>query len=217
MPDAATSPATSPATARPRVADDPESWVDAHGDSLFAYATSRLRSASRADDLVQETFLAALKSHHRFEGRSNTRTWLIGILRNKILDHFRKASREQSFTDLDFYADEEDDRFHREGPFVDGWIHERGPKAWKKDRIEAMDRDAFWKTFDACLIKLPPNVARVFALREMDDIESAEICDILNVTQSNLWVMLHRARMALRRCLENNWFAHSDAEPPQNS
>src|SRR5687767_14568300 len=96
---------------------DPERWVDEHGDYLFKFALARLRDAAKAEDMVQETFLAALKGAERFAGRSAERSWLAGILKHKILDHFRKASRESSFTDLDFYADEESDRFIPDGVF----------------------------------------------------------------------------------------------------
>src|SRR5580698_2342527 len=90
---------------------DPERWVDEHGDYLFKFALSRLRDVTRAEDAVQETFLAALKGGKNFAGRSAEKSWLTGILKNKIYDHFRKAGRETPFTDLEFYADEESDRF----------------------------------------------------------------------------------------------------------
>ena len=94
---------------------DPEQWVELHGDYLFKYALMRLRDPARAEDAVQETFLAALKGGKRFAGRSAEKSWLVGILKNKIFDHYRKASRETSFTDLDFHADEESDRFVADG------------------------------------------------------------------------------------------------------
>src|SRR5579863_6750809 len=90
---------------------DPERWVDEHGDYLFRFAFARLRDQTRAEDAVQETFLAALKGGKNFAGRSAEKSWLVGILKNKIYDYFRKAGRETSFTDLEFYADEESDRF----------------------------------------------------------------------------------------------------------
>lgn len=166
---------------------------------------ARLRDASAAEDLVQDTFLAALKGRQNFEGRSAERSWLTGILKHKILDRFRKAGRETAFTDLQFYADEESDRFIGDGPFAGGWIHEFGPTEWEAPGA-SLDKEAFWKTFAECNGKLPKNVATVFTLREVDGIESREICALLNITESNLWVMLHRARMALRRCIETNWF-----------
>ncbi len=185
---------------------DPERWVDEHGDYLFCYALSRLRDPVRAEDAVQETFLAALKGGKSFAGRSAEKSWLTGILKNKIFDHYRKTSRETSFTDLDFYADEESDRFVARGVGEGGWIHKLGPLEWSADPGDSLDKEQFWKTFRDCSNKLPKNVAAVFTLREVDGVDSREICATLNISESNLWVMLHRARMALRRCLETNWF-----------
>ena len=185
---------------------DPERWVELHGDYLFKYALMRLRDAARAEDAVQETFLAALKGGKSFAGRSAEKSWLVGILKNKICDYYRKASRETSFTDMEFYSDEESDRFLPDGPFKGGWIHELGPQEWANPGA-SLDSEVFWRTFHDCSNKLPKNVATVFNLREVDGIESKEICAMLNISESNLWVMLHRARMALRRCLETNWFA----------
>jgi len=185
---------------------DPERWVESYGDYLFKYALMRLRDSARAEDAVQETFLAALKGGKTFAGRSAEKSWLVGILKNKICDYYRKASRETSFTDLEFYSDEENDRFIPDGLFKDGWIHELGPLEWSSDPGASLDSQEFWKTFHDCSTKMPKNVAAVFNLREVDGVESKEICAMLNISENNLWVMLHRARMALRRCLETNWF-----------
>ena len=189
---------------------DPERWVDEHGDYLFKFALARLRDPARAEDLVQETFLAALKGGDKFAGRSAEKSWLTGILKHKILDHYRKASRETSFTDLEFYGDEESDKFISDGPFQGGWIHdagrELGPMEWSSQPGSSLDSQAFWKTFHDCSNKMPKNVSAVFTMREVDGVESREICQVLNISENNLWVMLHRARMALRSCLETNWF-----------
>lgn len=185
---------------------DPERWVDEHGDYLFKFALLRLRDPARAEDAVQETFLAALKGEKNFAGRSAEKSWLVGILKNKIYDYFRKAGRETSFTDLEFYADEEGDRFVANGLGQGGWIHAQAPQEWPNPG-ESLDNELFWKAYRDCSGRLPKNIAAVFNLREVDGLESREICALLNISDSNLWVMLHRARMALRRCLETNWFA----------
>src|SRR5262249_40626608 len=158
------------------------------------------------EDLVQETFLAALKGHQSFAGRSGEKGWLVGILKHKVLDHFRRAGRETPFTDLEFYSDEEGDRFISEGMFQGCWIHELGPLEWSADAGAAIDSQAFWNVYHQCAGKMPRNIATVFTMREVDGVESKEICSLLNITENNLWVMLHRARMALRRCMETNWF-----------
>jgi RNA polymerase sigma-70 factor (TIGR02943 family) len=201
-------PAASPGSAG--TLSDPERWVDLYGDYLFKYALMRLRAAARAEDAVQETFLAALKGGKTFAGRSAEKSWLVGILKNKIYDHYRRANRETPFTDMEFYSDEEGDRFVPDGTFKDGWIHELGPQEWLGPGA-SLDSEAFWKTFQDCSSKLPKNVSTVFCLREVDGVESKEICALLNISENNLWVMLHRARMALRRCLETNWFAKENA------
>jgi len=184
---------------------DPERWVEEHGDYLFKYAMIRLRDPAKAEDAVQETFLAALKGGRTFQGRSAEKSWLVGILKNKIFDHFRRASRETSFTDLEFYQDEESDRFVSEGVGQGGWIHDLGPQEWSEPGA-SLDSEMFWQTYRDCAGKLPAKVAAVFTLREVDGVESREVCRLLGISESNLWVMLHRARMALRRCLETNWF-----------
>jgi RNA polymerase sigma-70 factor (ECF subfamily) len=190
----------------PPALSDPECWVELYGDYLFKYALMRLRDATKAEDAVQETFLAALKGGRAFAGRSAEKSWLVGILKNKIYDHYRRAGRETPFTDLAFYAGEEDDGFAAEGAGKDGWLRERGPREWPEPG-KSLDDANFWQTYRDCSAKLPKNVAAVFNLREVDGVESREICALLNISESNLWVMLHRARMALRRCLEANWFA----------
>ena len=192
---------------------DPGRWMEEHGDYLFRYALVRTRDEARAEDMVQETFLAALKGGKSFGGRSAERTWLVGIMKNKLGDFFRKAGRETSFTDLGFYEHEDGDRFVPDGPSKGAWIHELGPSEWTPNPGAALDNQAFWRTFHDCAGKLPKAVNTAFCLREIDDLDTKEICIMLNISESNLWVMLHRARMALRRCLETNWFRREGGRP----
>ena len=191
---------------------DPEQWVELHGDYLFKYALMRLRDPAKAEDAVQETFLAALKGGKTFAGRSAEKSWLVGILKNKIYDHYRKASRETSFTDLEFYSDEESERFVPDG-LSEGRLDSRTRAVGVVEpRREPGPRGVLENVRD-CSDKLPKNVAAVFNLREVDGIESKEICALLQISESNLWVMLHRARMALRRCLDTNWFGKQAGAP----
>jgi RNA polymerase sigma-70 factor (ECF subfamily) len=192
---------------------DPERWLELYGDYLFGYALARLRDATKAEDMVQETFLAALKGARDFAGRSSEKSWLTGILKNKIFDHFRRAGRETTFTDMNFYADEEGEQFVPAGWLQEEWIAELGPLEWSAEPGAGLDREAFWKAFRDCADKLPKNAGTVFALREIDGVESREICAMLNISENNLWVMLHRARMALRKCLEVNWFGKERRSP----
>jgi RNA polymerase sigma-70 factor (ECF subfamily) len=187
---------------------DPERWVEEHGDCLYRYALIRVRKPEVAEDLVQETLCAAVKNYGSFGGKSSERTWLCGILKNKICDHFRKLGRETCFTDMEFLEDELSHKFVPQG----FWNHDLGPLEWKPEADVVMHRSEFWDTFRNCLAKLPQRVADVFMLREMDEMETVQICDTLKVSPNNLWVMLHRARMALRECLEVNWFKEQSSE-----
>lgn len=180
---------------------NPECWVDDHGDCLYRYALLRVRRPEVAEDLVQETFCIAVRTYINFQGKSSERSWLCGILKNKICDYFRKLGRETCFTDLEFLDDEMSHKF-----IDQGWNHDLGPTEWKPEPEVLMDKAEFWKTFKDCISKLPARVGDVFMLREMEEMETAQICQAMRISQNNLWVMLHRARMALRECLELNWF-----------
>lgn len=183
-------------------AADPELWVDRHGDALYRYALLRLRSADRAADAVQETFLEALRARASFSGRSAERTWLIGILRHKIVDHYRREAREASAEDSDTLESAAEACFDRRGRW------KRAPVAWPADPARAIEAQEFWDVFGRCLSKLPPALAQPFFLREVDEVDSEEIRRDLSLSPANLWTRLHRARLLLRQCLEIHWFGH---------
>lgn len=185
---------------------DPSSWVDDYGDALLRYALYRVNDQAQAEDLVQDTFLAAIKSLDRFGGRASVKTWLTGILKNKIIDYYRKKGRTQNFSDLStFYEREAEEMFRDDGHWKpDASTH---PGDWKPEQIENMDRQEFWEQFHICSDKLPEKIRQVYLLREVDGVSSEEICEMLDITRQNLWTILHRARMALRKCLETHWFA----------
>ncbi|MCG3120885.1 MAG: RNA polymerase sigma factor YlaC [bacterium] len=187
-------------------APNPETWVDQHGDYLFSYALLRLRNRELAEEIVQETFLAALKNYKNFAQQSSERTWLVGILKHKVVDHFRRSQRERPVADFEMGVDD-DEAFRSSGEWADHWTPEGAPKAWSDDPSQLVEQKEFWEIFNRCLSQLPPRLAEVFALREVDGLSSDEVCEILKITPNNLWVMLHRARVLLRRGLETNWFA----------
>lgn len=182
-----------------------ERWLAEHGDALYRVALGRTRNPETARDLVQETLVSAMCHWAQFAGQSSEVAWLMGILRNKTVDHFRRQSREQTFTDLEFLADERE-RFFNERA---AWSPEHGPKAWPAPD-ESLERAEFWRVFNHCLSGLPEKVAQVFVLREVDGVASDEICKDFGVSPNNFWVMLYRARLALRRCLEMNWFERDE-------
>ncbi len=185
---------------------DPANWVDEHGDCLFRYALVRLRYDTAAEDIVQETLLSAMQSLSSYEGRAAERTWLLGILKHKLIDHFRKRSREVSLDPQETDLSEFDPLFEREDEFKDHWNDYLSPRIWKSSPAEALEQEEFFRVLQRCLSKLPERVAEVFSLREMNELETDEICEVLGLSSNNFWVMMHRARMSLRRCIEINWF-----------
>jgi RNA polymerase sigma-70 factor (ECF subfamily) len=185
----------------PKTKPDPSAWVDAHGDVLYRYALVRVKDPNVAEDLVQDTLISALEGLDAFSGSSSVRTWLVGILKHKILDHFRKGTREIASADLSTLAGEtEDETFNS----WEQW--RRAPSAWPETPDNLLENKEFWLVFVRCLEGLPESFRRAFALREMDGLKTEEVCKILGVTATNLWVMLHRARTKLRNCLDDNWF-----------
>lgn len=185
---------------------DPASWVDQHGDYLFRYAVARLRDESLAEDCVQEALLSAIQALASYGGKATERTWLTGILKHKIIDHFRKHSREVPLDPSETDLTEFDPLFERDDEFVDHWHDSLSPRTWRRSPDEALQENEFFGVLQGCMSKLPERVASVFTLREMNGLDTDEICEILAVSSSNFWVMMHRARMALRRCIEINWF-----------
>ena len=178
----------------------PDMWVQDHGDYLFRYAFIRVRDRAVAEDVVQETFLAALKGKDEFRGQASERTWLVGILKHKLMDYFRKSSRESPVTDFISSEESSEDFFDRNGK----WKVE--PGAWGDDPADILEKKEFWKTFKECMGELPGRLADVFSLREFEGLKSKEICNLFNVSTTNLNVMLFRSRMRLAQCLETNWF-----------
>lgn len=185
---------------------NPETWVDDHGDYLFGYALLRLRNKQLAEEVVQETFLAALQSRARFAGQSSERTWLIGILKHKVIDHFRKTSKEVPLEEPGSSGAESEDPFRRTGEWVGHWTEKAAPLDWQADAMKLLEQKEFREVLNQCLSSLPPRLAQVFVLREIEEMGTGEICQTLNITEANLWVMLHRSRMQLRRSLEVNYF-----------
>ena len=168
---------------------------------LLRYATLQLRDTAAAEDAVQEAMLAALNGEPNFAGRSNLRTWITGILKHKIVDTIRRQDRERAASTFDPEGDaaEFDALFDRRGHWQDA------PDAWEHPE-GALGQKQFLAALEACLRALPARTGQVFMMREHLGLDTNEICKELAITPTHLWVMLYRARMALRRCLELNWF-----------
>jgi RNA polymerase sigma-70 factor (ECF subfamily) len=170
---------------------------------LMRVARLQLRDIALAEDVVQDTLTAALTAQAGFTGKSSVKTWLTGILKHKIVDAIRRKQREPiSASALDEEADLED----FEGLFKENGAWQAPPADWG-DPEQSLSRQQFFDVMQFCLDKLPPATARVFMMREVMELESDEICKELTITANNLWVILYRARMSLRECLELNWFA----------
>src|SRR4051812_2761587 len=188
-----------PATDNPRVG-----WIQSHRPSLVRYATAQLRDSALAEEVVQEALLAALEGIDGFGGRSSLRTWLTSILRFKVVDLQRRTIAErarQPFQPREEGEDESwlDDLFDESGHWREA------PQAWA-DPEAALEQRRFWEAFESCLAGLPPTAQRVFFKREVLGEETDILCKAEGITPSNCWVILHRSRLALRACLEKNWF-----------
>lgn len=182
---------------------DPQRWVDDHGDFLFRFAIARVRNTDVAEELVQETFLAALQGTPRESGLTSERRWMIGIIKHKIVDHFRRMAREPQHD-----ADPVDAKMHNDDFLSDGhWRPELSAlHSWPDKPDGLLERRQFREVLAACLDRLPPKAAQAFTLREMDEVETNEICRLLGLTQTHLGVILHRARKQLRNCLAVRYF-----------
>ncbi len=180
---------------------DPSAWLAAHGDALYRYALTRLRDASAAEDAVQETLLAAWQGRDRYAGRASVRTWLVGILKHKIVDHLRRQAREQP------HDPQADDDPSQESFFEnDAAAHWRRPPSVWEHPEQSLEQAEFWAVFVRCLDGLSPTQARALCLAVIDGLDAAESCKVLGLTTTNLWVLLHRSRLRMRQCLEDRWF-----------
>jgi RNA polymerase sigma-70 factor (TIGR02943 family) len=183
-----------------------ENWVETHGDYLFNFALGQVRDTGIAEDLVQETFLAAVKAQQNFSGRSSERTWLVGILRHKLYDHLRKTCRERAVRVDPLPAGDDDAAFEDSV----AWVHQMAAEATSPSRrIELAE---FREQLELAMGKLPPRIAQVFQLYSIEERPNQEVCEQLNISESNLWVMLHRARKQLRSELDKWWQAEPAAK-----
>lgn len=186
---------------------DPSLWIEKYGDYLFGYAMSRVYQKELAEDLVQETFLSALKSRDRFRGESSEQTWMVSILRNKIIDHYRKVStsREKNIIDHNWESIRDDLPFQKDGLYKGQWDKSRAPGSFGPGIEKIIEKEEFQKILELCLSLLPEKWAAAFTLKVIEECESDEVCKDLEISSSNLWVILHRARLKIRECLEKRW------------
>lgn len=181
----------------------PEHWLSQHGDYLFRFAMVKLRDEYMAEDAVQETLLAALQGKNNFSGAAAERTWLVGILKHKIVDLIRKKVREPNLENVDepmeFGQDEVSEAM------FDETSHWASPCQDWGDPDKVLEQKRFWTVLNDCLKRLPPQLAMLYSLREISGMDTESICKDLNISSTNSWVMLHRARLALKQCFEIHW------------
>lgn len=180
----------------------PEKWIDEYGDYLFRHARSRVSEVEVAEDLVQETFLNAYKARHNFEGKASEKTWLVSILKNKIIDHYRKTLIKNP-----------DQQGRKEVPVsffsADGtWDLDHTGNDWKIDASSELESKEFFQIFNKCVSGIHGKSGEAFVLKYLDGEKSDDICKAMNISPSNYWVLIHRAKLKLRECLDKNWFSN---------
>lgn len=177
----------------------PESWVDQYADYLYNYAVVRVNDNELAKDLVQETFVAGLNSAKNFKGTASERTWLVAILKRKVIDHYRKINSRKGKAEVRMsYKDS-----NEEGR----WLEEQVADPFSKNENDRMENEELGVAIQECIMKLPPKQAQVFTMKTIQGISTEDICNELGINPSNLWVLVFRARTALMNCLNTSWFA----------
>lgn len=178
---------------------EPENWIHLYGDYLFRFAVLRVRRREIAEELVQEALLSGVKALDGFEGKASVKHWLTSILRNKIIDYLRKEKK----------GDRE--QVQIEDPVVEGHFNSFGIwntilPDWGSTPHTTLHQKDFYLAVQNCLDKLPPRLGKVISLKVIDQVETEEVCKIMDITASNLWVLIHRARIRLRDCIEKTWY-----------
>jgi RNA polymerase sigma-70 factor (ECF subfamily) len=179
---------------------DPEDWVDRYGDYLFRYAMSRLRDRNAAEEVVQETFLAGVRHFQQYSGRGTQQGWLLGILKRKIIDFVRRRVRDNRAAPYEDAHDPTTQLFDAMGNWKQGAIK------WSPAPEQRVESEEFQLVVQQCLETLPRGQADVFVLSVIEEMDSQEICRELDITPSNFWVRMHRARLGLARCVGSKWF-----------
>ncbi len=177
---------------------NPNQWVDLYSDYLYNYTIVRVNNHEVAQDLISETFLAGLKSQKNFKGEASERTWLISILKRKIIDHYRKINSTKGKAEVRMSYTDED----AEG----SWIEERVSDPFDKTAEDTMENEELGLAILNCLDGLNERQATIFKMKTIDGFDTEAICNEFDITPSNLWVIIHRARNAMADCLQTNWF-----------
>ena len=178
---------------------DPTKWIDKYADYLYNYTIVRVNDVEIAKDIISETFLAGLNSKDNFKGEASERTWLISILKRKIIDHYRKSNSNKGKAEVRM-------NFKNEDGEEENWIEEKVSDPFYKNAEQKMENTELGLAILECLDMLNPKQANVFKLKTINNFDTQTICNECNITPSNLWVIIHRARKSMADCLKNNWF-----------
>lgn len=181
-------------------------WVEEYGDDMYRWACYKVSSKDTAEDLVHDTFLAAVQSYSRFERKSSPKTWLFSILNRKIADHHRKHFRELNADTADLSEDAYDATMDKYFAFAGNWKKNVRPLEWEEDETNLLDNEEFKSSLQGCMAKLPSKWATALQLKYLEEKEGTDICQDLGISSTNFWQILHRAKLQLRQCLEQQWF-----------
>jgi RNA polymerase sigma-70 factor (ECF subfamily) len=182
---------------------NPNLWVANYANQMYKYALMRVKYVEVAEDLVQETFISALKSKDNFSGSSSEKTWLFSILKFKLADYYRAQYKN---TPAQVQTDEQFENEYFEGDERNHFKTEHQAQTWHRDIEQSIEQQEFQTVLSGCLKKTPTKISTVFSMKYLEDLDSKEICSSLGITESNFWVLMHRAKVQLRECLEKNWF-----------
>lgn len=177
---------------------DPDKWVDRYADYLFNYTIVRVNDREVANDLISETFLAALNSMKNFKGDASERTWLISILKRKIIDYYRRINSNKGKAEVKVTLPD--------GEAEGEWLEEKVADLSDRTAEDEMENKELGLAILDCMDQLPKKQARIFKMKTIEGIDTEAICNEYKITPSNLWVIIHRARTFLANCLEKNWF-----------
>jgi len=180
----------------------PQNWVKNYSDMLLRFALLRTNNIDQSKDLVQETFLAGLRNVETFKGDISEKNWLFLILKNKIIDHYRKKAS-SLIVEIDVLLEKSTDYFDEAGH----WKESAFPKEWGVNYDDTVEKEEFYEILNKCMQKLSELIRIVFTMKYLDEKESEEICKELAISSSNYWVIIHRAKLQMRKCLEKNWIS----------
>ena len=177
---------------------NPNQWINLYSDYLFNYTITRVKDRETAQDLVSETFLAGLKSMANFKGEASERTWLVSILKRKIIDYYRKINSNKGKAEVRI-------QYNSSSESEGDWLEERVADPFDKSAENTIENSELGEIIHACLGKLPKKQANVFKMKTILGYETETICNELSITPSNLWVIIHRARTAMADCMKKHW------------